>query len=143
MPTPLAPRFAEKRNLKTLSDLRNSGLKAKIVAGAECETRPFFAPGLKKTYGIDTSGIDHRPQERGSITDATLKNFDLVLLKGDWGDRGGQGEERGRRGGRAGATRAKPIGALSSDDLAELNRKGDAECQKGRMPCGTIRGRRA
>jgi osmoprotectant transport system substrate-binding protein len=49
MPTPPSPRIAEKHNLKTLSDLRNSGLKVKIVAGAECETRPFFAPGLKKT----------------------------------------------------------------------------------------------
>ncbi|WP_406331954.1 hypothetical protein [Streptomyces sp. NBC_00203] len=64
MPTPPAPRFAEKCNLKTLSDLRNSVLEVKIVAGDECETRPFFAPGLKKMYGIGISGIDPRAWAR-------------------------------------------------------------------------------
>lgn len=50
--------FAEKNNLKTLSDLGKSKLKVKIAAGDECEERPFCAPGLKDTYGIDVTGID-------------------------------------------------------------------------------------
>lgn len=50
--------FAEKNNLKTLSDLGKSGLKVKIAAGDECNVRPFCAPGLTKTYGIQVSGID-------------------------------------------------------------------------------------
>lgn len=50
--------FAQKNNLKTLSDLGKSGLKVKIAAGDECNVRPFCAPGLTKTYGIQVSGID-------------------------------------------------------------------------------------
>lgn len=50
--------FAEKNNLKTLSDLGKSGVKVKIAAGDECNVRPFCAPGLTKTYGIQVSGID-------------------------------------------------------------------------------------
>nr|WP_268904146.1 glycine betaine ABC transporter substrate-binding protein [Candidatus Frankia alpina] len=44
--------FATQHNLKTLSDLAASGQTVKIVAGPECETRPFCQPGLEKTYGI-------------------------------------------------------------------------------------------
>lgn len=50
--------FAQKNNLKTLSDLGKSGLKVKIAAGDECAVRPFCAPGLTTTYGIQVSGID-------------------------------------------------------------------------------------
>ncbi|MET9320916.1 ABC transporter substrate-binding protein [Streptomyces sp. NPDC003038] len=91
--------FAEKNNLKTLSDLGKSGLKVKIAAGDECAVRPFCAPGLKKTYGIDVSGIDPKgvgtPQSKQAVkdgadqlvltttTDATLDSFGLVLLEDD------------------------------------------------------------
>ncbi|MFJ3199990.1 ABC transporter substrate-binding protein [Streptomyces sp. NPDC086989] len=91
--------FAQKNNLKTLSDLGRSGLKVKIAAGDECTVRPFCAPGLKKTYGIDISGIDPKgvgtPQAKQAVkdgvdqlvltttTDATLDTFGLVLLEDD------------------------------------------------------------
>ncbi|MEV6582855.1 ABC transporter substrate-binding protein [Streptomyces sp. NPDC051582] len=91
--------FAQKNNLKTLSDLGKSGLKVKIAAGDECAVRPFCAPGLKKTYGIDASGIDPKgvgtPQAKQAVkdgvdqlaltttTDATLDTFGLVLLEDD------------------------------------------------------------
>ncbi|MCC0096823.1 ABC transporter substrate-binding protein [Streptomyces flavotricini] len=91
--------FAQKNNLKTLSDLGKSGLKVKIAAGDECAVRPFCAPGLKKAYGIDVSGIDPKgvgtPQSKQAVkdgvdqlaltttTDATLDTFGLVLLEDD------------------------------------------------------------
>ncbi|MEU3774692.1 ABC transporter substrate-binding protein [Streptomyces sp. NPDC032472] len=91
--------FAQKNNIKTLSDLGRSGLKVKIAAGDECAVRPFCAPGLKKTYGIDVSGIDPKgvgtPQAKQAVkdgvdqlvltttTDATLESFGLVLLEDD------------------------------------------------------------
>ncbi|MFE2145721.1 ABC transporter substrate-binding protein [Streptomyces sp. NPDC059456] len=91
--------FAQKNNLKTLSDLGASGLKVKIAAGDECAVRPFCAPGLKKTYGIDVSGVDPKgvgtPQAKQAVkdgvdqlvltttTDATLDSFGLVLLEDD------------------------------------------------------------
>ncbi|MEU6864852.1 ABC transporter substrate-binding protein [Streptomyces sp. NPDC046876] len=91
--------FAQKNNIKTLSDLGRSGQKVKIAAGDECAVRPFCAPGLKKTYGIDVSGIDPKgvgtPQAKQAVkdgvdqlvltttTDATLDSFGLVLLEDD------------------------------------------------------------
>ncbi|MEU5810088.1 ABC transporter substrate-binding protein [Streptomyces sp. NPDC047718] len=91
--------FAAKNNLRTLSDLGRSGLKVKIAAGDECAVRPFCAPGLKATYGIDVSGIDPKgvgtPQAKQAVkdgvdqlvltttTDATLDSFGLVLLEDD------------------------------------------------------------
>lgn len=143
--------FAKKHNLKTLSDLGKSGLKVKIAAGDECETRPFCAPGLKKTYGIDITGIDPKgvgtTQAKQAVkngtdqlvltttTDATLKNFGLVLLKDDKGlqnadnvlpvvnakDAGGQ---------EIADALTKLTDTLTTDDLVELNRKVDAERQK-------------
>ncbi|OMI38476.1 ABC transporter substrate-binding protein [Streptomyces sparsogenes] len=91
--------FAEKHDLKTLSDLGKSKQKIKLAAGDECPKRPFCQPGLEKTYGIDITGIDS--VEVGSVqakqavkdgkdqlvltttTDATLSQFGLVLLKDD------------------------------------------------------------
>ncbi len=91
--------FAQKNNLKTLSDLGKSGLKVKIAAGDECSVRPFCAPGLEKTYGIQVSGIDPKgvgtPQAKQAVkdgadqlvltttTDATLDGYGLVLLEDD------------------------------------------------------------
>ncbi|MFJ2111147.1 MULTISPECIES: ABC transporter substrate-binding protein [unclassified Streptomyces] len=91
--------FAEKNKLKTLSDLGRSKIEVKIAAGDECEVRPFCAPGLKKTYGIDVTGIDPKgvgtPQSKQAVkdgidqlvlsttTDATLDSFGLVVLEDD------------------------------------------------------------
>ncbi|MFD8570696.1 ABC transporter substrate-binding protein [Streptomyces sp. NPDC059639] len=143
--------YAKKHNLKTLSDLGKSGEKVKIAAGDECETRPFCAPGLKKTYGIDVTGIDPKgvgtTQSKQAVkngqdqlvltttTDATLKNFGLVLLEDD--------KKLQNADNIVPVVNAKDAGdkaiadvldkltkTLTTDDLVELNRKVDAERQK-------------
>lgn len=91
--------FAEKNKLKTLSDLGRAKLKVKIAAGDECAVRPFCAPGLKKAYGIDVTGIDPKgvgtPQAKQAVkdgvdqlvltttTDATVDSYGLVFLDDD------------------------------------------------------------
>jgi osmoprotectant transport system substrate-binding protein len=143
--------FAKKHNLTTLSDLGKSGLKVKIAAGDECETRPFCAPGLKKLYGIDVSGIDPKgvgtTQAKQAVkngtdqvvltttTDATLKNFGLVLLKDDKGLQNADNVLPVVNAKDAGSQEiadalAKLTDTLTTDDLVELNRKVDAERQK-------------
>ncbi|MEU1042170.1 ABC transporter substrate-binding protein [Streptomyces sp. NPDC005907] len=143
--------FAEKHDLKTLSDLGRSGVKVKIAAGDECETRPFCAPGLKKTYGIDVSGIDPKgvgtTQSKQAVsngtdqlvltttTDATLKNFDLVLLEDDKKLQNADNvlpvvnaKDAGDRA--IADALGKLTETLTTDDLVELNRKVDEERQK-------------
>jgi osmoprotectant transport system substrate-binding protein len=91
--------FADKNNLKTLTDLGKSGISVKLGAPAECPTRPFCQPGLEKTYNIKISGItplafDSLPVKQGlkankiqlglvATTDATLGQFGLVILDDD------------------------------------------------------------
>ncbi|MFD7917657.1 ABC transporter substrate-binding protein [Streptomyces sp. NPDC059740] len=136
--------FADKHHLKTLSDLGKSGLKIKIAAGEECETRPFCAPGLKKTYGVDITGID--PKGVGTIpakqavkngtdqlvltttTDATLKDFALVALKDDKGLQNADNVVPVVNAKSAGskdvaAALAKVTKTLTTADLTELNKK--------------------
>ncbi|WP_320776500.1 ABC transporter substrate-binding protein [Streptomyces sp. CRN 30] len=143
--------FAEEHNLKTLSDLGKSGVKVKIAAGDECETRPFCAPGLEKTYGIDVAGIDPKgvgtTQAKQAVkngtdqmvltttTDATLDNFDLVLLEDDKKLQNADNllpvvnaEEAGDQ--EIADVLGKLTETLTTDDLAELNRKVDEERQK-------------
>lgn len=96
----VSKKFAQQHNLTTLSDLGKSGLTVKIAAGAECATRPFCAPGLRKTYGIkvaskiDPLGVDttqsKQAVQQGAdqlalvlTTDATVSDFDLVVLEDD------------------------------------------------------------
>ncbi|MFP3988757.1 ABC transporter substrate-binding protein [Streptomyces sp. E11-3] len=140
--------YAKKHNLKTLSDLGKSKLKVRIAAGDECEVRPFCAPGLKNSYGIDVAGIDPKgvgsPQSKKAVqdgtdqmmltttTDATLDNYDLVLLEDDKKlqnadnivpvvnakDAGGAG---------IADVLGKLTDTLTTEDLVELNRKVDAE----------------
>ncbi|OKK24512.1 amino acid ABC transporter substrate-binding protein [Streptomyces sp. CB02488] len=143
--------FAAKNKLKTLSDLGASKVKVKIAAGDECEVRAFCAPGLKKTYGIDVTGIDPKgvgtPQSKQAVkdgkdqlvlsttTDAVLDSYGLVFLEDDKKlqnadnvlpvvnakDAGGEDI--------AGAL-GKLTDTLTTQDLAELNRKVDAERAK-------------
>ncbi|WP_338698946.1 ABC transporter substrate-binding protein [Streptomyces sp. Q6] len=143
--------FAKKHNLKTLSDLGSSGQKVKIAAGDECEERPFCAPGLKKTYGIDVTGIDPKgvgtTQAKQAVkngtdqlvltttTDATLKNYGLVLLEDDKKLQNADNiipVVNAKDAGDAGIADAlgKLTKTLTTDDLVELNRKVDAERQK-------------
>jgi len=90
--------YADQKNLKTLSDLGKVGGSLKIAAGAECKARPFCAPGLKKTYGInatvDPTGAGSAPSfqavKNGTdqlalafTSDGTYKNFGLTELTDD------------------------------------------------------------
>ncbi|MFF8746225.1 ABC transporter substrate-binding protein [Streptomyces californicus] len=141
--------FAEKNNLKTLSDLGKSKLKVKIAAGDECEERPFCAPGLKDTYGIDVTGIDPKgvgtPQSKQAVrdgkvelvltttTDAVLDG--LVFLEDDKKLQNADNILPVLNTKDAGAPEisdalGKLTAALTTGDLAELNRKVDAERAK-------------
>ncbi len=143
--------YAEKHKLKTLSDLGKSGEKVRIAAGDECETRPFCAPGLKKKYGIDVAAIDPKgvgttPSKQAvkngtdqlvltTTTDATLKNYDLVILEDDKKLQNADNilpvvnaKEAGGK--EIADALAKLTKTLTTEDLIELNRKVDEERQK-------------
>ncbi|MER5491596.1 ABC transporter substrate-binding protein [Streptomyces sp. NPDC002454] len=91
--------YAREHGLKTLSDLGRSGLPVRLAAGDECVQRPYCEPGLRKVYGIDITGIDPKgvgtTQAKKAVqsgqdqmvltttTDATLGEFDLVILADD------------------------------------------------------------
>ncbi|MBZ9645372.1 ABC transporter substrate-binding protein [Streptomyces sp. PSKA30] len=91
--------YARRHDLRTLSDLGASGLRVRLAAGDECVQRPYCAPGLVKTYGIDIIAVDpkgvgttqaKRAVQSGqdqmvltTTTDATLDEFGLVLLADD------------------------------------------------------------
>ncbi|MER5806856.1 ABC transporter substrate-binding protein [Streptomyces sp. NPDC002033] len=143
--------FAQKNNLKTLSDLGKSGLKVKIAAGDECSVRPFCAPGLEKTYGISVSGIDPKgvgtPQAKQAVkdgvdqlvltttTDATLDSFGLVLLEDDKKLQNADNVLPVVNAKDAGAPEVaaaldKLTKVLTTADLVDLNRKVDAERAK-------------
>ncbi|MFD9333595.1 glycine betaine ABC transporter substrate-binding protein [Streptomyces sp. NPDC060028] len=143
--------FAQKNNLKTLSDLGKSGLKVKIAAADECAVRPFCAPGLKKTYGIDISGIDPKgvgtPQAKQAVkdgvdqlvltttTDAALDSYGLVLLEDDKKLQNADNVLPVVNAKDAGAPEIaaaldKLTKVLSTADLVELNRKVAAERAK-------------
>ncbi|MFB8139731.1 ABC transporter substrate-binding protein [Streptomyces parvus] len=141
--------FADKNSLKTLSDLGKSKLKVKIAAGDECEVRPFCAPGLKKTYGIDVTGIDPKgvgtPVSKQAVrdgkvqlvltttTDAVLDG--LVFLEDDKKLQNADNVLPVLNAKDAGDPEiadalGKITAALTTEDLAELNRKVDAERAK-------------
>ncbi|MGW8883244.1 glycine betaine ABC transporter substrate-binding protein [Streptomyces sp. NPDC055749] len=143
--------FAEKNNLKTLSDLGRSKIEVKIAAGDECEVRPFCAPGLKKTYGIDVTGIDPKgvgtPQSKQAVkdgkdqlvltttTDAVLDSYGLVFLEDDKKLQNADNVLPVLNAKDAGAPDIadalnKVTKVLTTQDLAELNRKVDAERAK-------------
>ncbi|MEU9029651.1 ABC transporter substrate-binding protein [Streptomyces sp. NPDC048383] len=143
--------FAQKNNLKSLSDLGRSGIKVKIAAGDECAVRPFCAPGLEKTYGISVAGIDPKgvgtPQAKQAVkdgvdqlvltttTDATLDNYGLVLLEDDKKLQNADNILPVVNAKDAGSPEvAEALGkltkALTTADLVELNRKVDAERAK-------------
>ncbi|MEC4016884.1 ABC transporter substrate-binding protein [Streptomyces sp. H27-D2] len=144
-------KFAGKNKLKTLSDLGESKLKIKLAAGDECGIRPFCEPGLKKTYGIDITGVD--PKGVGTVpakqavkdgtdqmvltttTDATLEDFGLVLLEDDKGLQNADNvlpvvnaKDAGDKA--VAAALDKLTRVLTTEDLSTLNRKVDSERQK-------------
>ncbi|MFI6702652.1 ABC transporter substrate-binding protein [Streptomyces sp. NPDC050509] len=143
--------FADKNKLKTLSDLGKSKIKVKIAAGDECEVRPFCAPGLKRTYGIDVAGIDPKgvgtPQSKqavkdgvdqvalSSTTDGTLDSYGLVVLEDDKKLQNADNVLPVVNAKDAGSQEiadalGKLTDALTTADLAQLNLKVDSERAK-------------
>ncbi|MEV0844340.1 ABC transporter substrate-binding protein [Streptomyces sp. NPDC049954] len=139
--------WAREHRLRTLSDLGRSGLRVRIAAGDECATRPYCAPGLRKTYGIDITGIDPKglgtTQAKKAVqdgtaqmvatttTDATLPDFGLVLLKDDRKLQNADYLVPVVNRAQAGSARiAKALGrlgaVLTTADLADLNRRVDS-----------------
>ncbi|WP_230423637.1 ABC transporter substrate-binding protein [Streptomyces radicis] len=143
--------FAAEHGLETLSDLGESGLPVRLAAGEDCPERPFCQPGLEDTYGIEIEALD--PLGVGTVqskqavadgdddlalvttTDATLEDFDLVLLEDDQrlqladnllpvlNTESADDPEIAEALGRLTET-------LTTEDLTELNRQVDSERRK-------------
>jgi osmoprotectant transport system substrate-binding protein len=143
--------FAEKNNLRTLSDLGRSKLRIKLAAGEECSIRPFCAPGLKKSYGVDVASVDAKGvgtvQAKQAVkdgtdqlvltttTDATLDQFGLVLLEDDKGLQNADNVLPVVNAGKAGGADVaqaldKLTKVLTTADLTELNKQVDSERKK-------------
>ncbi|WP_240929655.1 ABC transporter substrate-binding protein [Streptomyces coryli] len=143
--------WAEKNNLKTLTDLGKSGLEVNVAAGEECSERPFCAPGLKDTYGIKVGKIDPKgvstPQSKQSVkegtnqlaltnsTDATLDQFGLVILEDDKKLQNADNVLPVVNADKAGDKKVtnaldKLNRVLTSQDLIDLSKKVDAERAK-------------
>ncbi|NEA74197.1 ABC transporter substrate-binding protein [Streptomyces sp. SID13588] len=143
--------FAAEHKLKTLSDLGAAKVPVKLAAGDECPDRPFCSPGLKSKYGINITGID--PKGVGTVqskqavkdgtdqlvltttTDATLDQFNLVLLEDDKKLQNADNllpVVNARDAGSAdiATVLGKLTKALTTADLTDLNQKVDAERQK-------------
>ncbi|MBL1103959.1 ABC transporter substrate-binding protein [Streptomyces sp. 5-8] len=139
--------YARRHGLETLGDLGAAKLKVRLAAGDECVQRPYCAPGLKKVYGIDITGVDPKgvgtTQAKRAVqdgrdqmvltttTDATLDLFGLVLLADDRHlqnadyvvpvvNRSRAGSERVAR------ALGRLNGVLTTKDLARLNQQVDA-----------------
>ncbi|MFF7091955.1 ABC transporter substrate-binding protein [Streptomyces rubradiris] len=139
--------YARRHRLKTLSDLGARKLPVRLAAGDECVRRPYCAPGLRKVYGIDITGIDpkgvgttqaKRAVQQGrdqmaltTTTDATLDSFGLVLLADDKrlqnADHVVPVVNRARAGGPRAAKALGRLGdVLTTADLAAMNRQVDS-----------------
>ncbi|WP_101835432.1 ABC transporter substrate-binding protein [Frankia canadensis] len=142
--------FAAQHHLRTLSDLGRSGLTVKLAAGPECATRPFCQPGLEKTYGIKVSeivrtGVD-TPQTKAAVkdgtaqlglvltTDATVTDYDLVALTDDKKLQNADNlvpiVTTKSLTPKVSAALNALAPALTTADLAQLNKKVDAQRQK-------------
>jgi len=144
-------KFAQDNNLKTLSDLAKLGKTLKLAAPPECPTRPNCEIGLKKTYGLKISqvlplgfGTTQAKQavltgkadvvETGT-TDATLDAQGLVVLQDDKNLQEAENIIPVVNTAKAGSPEIanlldKVSATLTTDDLAQLNAKVDAQRQK-------------
>lgn len=143
--------FAGQHHLKTLSDLGAAKLKIRLAAGDECADRPYCEPGLKKVYGINVTGVDPKgvgtTQSKQAVkdgsdqlvltttTDATLEQFDLVLLTDDKHLQNADNvlpvvnaKEAGDP--RIAAALGRLTAVLTTADLTDLNKKVDAQRHK-------------
>lgn len=93
--------FAEKNDLKTLSDLGERSKDDPVVLGGppECPKRPFCQPGLEDTYGLEVaefksldaggpltkSALDQGKIDIGMVltSDGSLERLNLVVLEDD------------------------------------------------------------
>jgi osmoprotectant transport system substrate-binding protein len=139
--------YAAQHHLRTLSDVGRARLPVRLAAGDECVSRPYCAPGLRRTYrvhvtSVDPTGIGTTPSKRAvqrgrdqmlvtTTTDATLDDFGLVVL-GD--DRHLQNADhvvpvtnRARAGSRRIAAVLDRLGrVLTTADLASMNEQVDS-----------------
>lgn len=144
--------YAAKHNLKTLSDLGSSGQTVILAAGPECATRPFCQPGLEKTYrikikeikklGVDTtqtkSAVQKGQAQLGLVltTDGTLEDFSLVALEDDKKLQNADflvpvvNSATLKKSPDIAAALNKLVAVLTTEDLAALNKKVDAQRQK-------------
>jgi osmoprotectant transport system substrate-binding protein len=139
--------YAKRHRLRTLTDLGTSALPVRLAAGDECVQRPYCAPGLKKTYGINITGVDPKgvgttPAKQAvqtgqdqmvltTTTDATLDAFGLVLLEDDKHLQNADNVVPVVNRAQAGSERVvKALGklntVLTTRDLADLNRQVDS-----------------
>jgi osmoprotectant transport system substrate-binding protein len=143
--------FADKNGLKTLSDLAAKGIAVNLAATEECPTRPFCGGALKDVYKITIKKTDplgfSSTQTKQAVktgkddlglvgtTDGTLEDFGLVILTDDKkvqladnlvpvvGKKYASDQTLAD-------TLNKLATVLSTDDLAQLNKKVDQERQK-------------
>ncbi|MFI9050441.1 ABC transporter substrate-binding protein [Streptomyces sp. NPDC053427] len=139
--------YAARHHLTTLSDLGRAKLPVRLAAGDECVQRPFCAPGLRKTYGINITAVDPKgvgttPAKQAvqngqdqmvltTSTDATLDRFGLVLLTDDKKLQNADNiipvVNRSRAGSaRAAAALNRLNTVLTTADLAHLNEQVDS-----------------
>ncbi|MFI9245326.1 ABC transporter substrate-binding protein [Streptomyces sp. NPDC053086] len=149
--------YARRHGLKTLSDLGAAKLKVRLAAGDECVERPYCAPGLKKVYGIDITGVDPKgvgtTQAKRAVqdgrdqmvltttTDATLDQFGLVLLADDRHLQNADYVVPVVNRSRAGSERVAMVlgklnDVLTTPDLARLNQQVDS---RRRLPADVAR----
>lgn len=144
-------KFAQENNLTTLSDLAKLGKPIKLAAPAECPKRPNCQIGLEKTYGLKISQVlplgFGTPQGKQAVltgkadvvetgtTDATLDSQGLVLLKDDKNLQEAENIVPVVNTQKAGSPEIAALldklsSTLTTDDLAQLNLKVDAQRQK-------------
>lgn len=140
--------YAQENDLSTLTDLGELGEPVVLAATEECPERPFCEPGLEETYGIEVTEV--LPLGFGSVqtkeavrsgeadlgltgtTDGTLEQFGLVVLEDDQNLQLADNLVPVVGGDAAGdETVADALNqladVLTTEDLAELNRRVDAE----------------
>ncbi len=144
--------FAQKNNLKTLSDLGELDQPIALAANSDCSERADCAKGLKSVYGIKLSKIEplgfDSPETKNAAkngevqlaqvatSDGTLDSLGLVVLEDDkdW-----QNAENLvpvvnaawlEKNAKAKDALNKLSDVLTTDDLKELNAKVDQERQQ-------------
>ena len=141
--------YATENSLETLTDLGEAGLPVVLAGTAECPERPKCEIGLRETYGIQIT--EDLPLGFGSVqnkqavvqgqaqlglsgtTDGTLGDLGLVVLEDDKGLQNADNllpvvNAEGPAGSDDVAEVLNALSAvLSTDDLAELNRRVDED----------------